>query len=225
MNDDVQNDAQQAEETAETSSVENQTDETTQEETQDDSTQASEKSVPYDRFQEVINSKNELKKEIEALKQQFAGIQQTKAENPAAPPDPQEAVIKQQLDKYLKDMGYVSRQELEQKEADRQLSQTIDSLSKKYNGQNGLPKFDRSKVLEYAQSNLIGNLEVAYKQMNEAAIIDNAIKQALGKSKGVKTETSDGSGSANVGTTQGDLIEAAQGGDKDALSTLIKRAL
>lgn len=225
MNEDVQIDAQQAEETAETSSVENQTEETTQDASQEDSNQTSDKSIPYDRFQEVINSKNELKKEIEALKQQMAGFQTKKEENPSAPSNPQEEVVKQQLDKYLKELGYVSKQELEQKEADRQLETHIESLSKKYDGKDGRPKFDKSKVLEYAQSNLIGNLEIAYKQMNEAALLDFAIKQAMGKTKGVKTEVSDGSGSAQVGTTQGDLIQAANSGDKDALATLIKRAL
>jgi hypothetical protein len=55
--------------------------------------------------------------------------------------------------------------------------------------------------------------------------MDFAIKQALGKTKGVKSEVSDGSGSQEVGTTQGDLKEAALSGDSDAMATLIKRAI
>lgn len=217
-------DVTQVEETTEASSAENQTDETIQEGTQDDSESTS-KTVPYERLQEVINSKNELKGEIDRLRAEFAQIQQNKVEKPTDPPNPQEETIKQQLDKYLKELGYVSKQELEQKEADRQLEQSINTLANKYNGKDGKPKFEKAKVLEFAQQNLIGNLEVAYKQMHEAELIDFAVKQALGKTKGVKSESSDGSGSTQIGTTQSDLVHAAQEGDSDALSTLIKRAL
>lgn len=224
MPEDMAQDVTQVEETTEASSAENQTDETIQEETQDDSGSTS-KTVPYERLQEVINSKNELKGEIDRLRAEFAKIQQNKVDSPTDPPNPQEETVKQQLNKYLKELGYVSKEELEQKEADRQLEQTIDSLSGKYNGKDGRPKFEKNKVLEYAQKNLIGNLEIAYKQMHEAELIDFAVKQALGKTKGVKSESSDGSGSTQVGTTQSDLLEAAKDGDSDAISTLIKRTL
>lgn len=215
-------DAQQVETTTETSSVENQTVETTQDAGQEDSETTS-KSVPYERFQEVISSKNELKKEIEALKAQFGEIQ--KAKTPDSPPNPQEEIVKQQLDKYLKDMGYVNKAELEQKEADQQLQNNIKALSEKYDGKDGRPKFDKSKAIEYAQKHLIGDLEIAYKQMHEAELIDFAIKQAMGKTKAVKTETSDGSGSADFGTSSSDLMNAAAKGDAEARMALIKRAL
>ena len=217
-------DVNQAETTAEAPSAENTTDMTTQDTDQGDSDSAS-KTVPYERFQEVISSKNELKQEIDNLKVQLGQIQETKAQTPTAPPNPQEEQIKGQLDKYLKELGYVSKQELEQKEADKELAQSIESLSKKYDGKNGLPKFDKTKAIEFAQKNLIGDLESAYKLMNEAAIMDNAIKAALGKTKGVRTEVSDGSGSADVGTSQTDLKNAAMSGDKDAMETLIRRSI
>lgn len=219
MTDEV-TDVTQAEPTAEAPSAENQTAETNQEATQDDS-EATSKSVPYERFQEVNNIKNELKSEIDKLKAQVA--QFPKAETPTAQPNPQEEQVKAQLDKYLKEMGYVSKAELEQKEADQKLVQTIDKLADKYNGQDGRPKFVKGKVLEFAQEHLIGDLETAYKAMHEAELLSHAVSVALGKTKGVKSESSDGSGSTQVGTTQSDLLSAAREGDKEALAALIKR--
>lgn len=208
-------DVQAVEETTETPSVETETT------TEVDSTEEV-KTVPYDRFREVIDERKSLEAKIAELESKVSSFKPT---TPATPPNPQEEVVKQQLDKYLKELGYVSKAELEQKEADKQLADTIGSLESKYDGKSGLPKFDRTKVLRFAQDNLIGNLEVAYKQMNEAAIMDFRIKEALGKTKGVKSEVSDGSGSSNVGTTDNDLKTAATRGDRDALQMLIKRTL
>ncbi len=216
-------DTTQAEDTAKAPSAENQTEETTQEETpQEDSNQPI-KTVPYERFKEVNSSKNELKEEIERLKSQLNEIQSAKT--PTTPPNPQEEQVKQQLDHYLKELGYVSKQELEQVEADRALQSTIQELEKKYDGKDGRPKFDRDEAIEFARKNLIGNLEIAYKQMHEAELMDYAIKKAMGKTKAVKSEKSDGSGSADVGTTQDDLYRSAMSGDEEALQTLIKRSI
>lgn len=206
-----------AEETAEAPSAENQTEETTQEETQADSTQG--KTVPYDRFSQVVKTKQQLEARVKEMEAQ---LQTPKMQNPS---NPEEEAVKQQLEKYLADLGYVKKAELDQKEADRQLEENIKSLASKYDGKDGRPKFDRTEVLEYAADNLIGNLEVAYKQMHEAELLDYAIKQAMGKTKGVKSEVSDGSGSSQIGTTQDDLKDAAAQGDEEALKTLIKRAL
>lgn len=218
-------DVTQAETTAEASSAANKTVETTQETPQENS-DSNPKTVPYERFSEVNNYKKELESKISALEAQIQSFKPATSEKPT---NPEEEVVKQQLDKYLKELGYVSKTELEQqerqKEADRQLENTISKLSSKYDGKDGRPKFDRSKVLSYAAENLIGNLEVAYKQMHEAELLDVAIKEALGKTKGVKTEVSDGSGKAGVSETDDDLLQAAKRGDSDALKTLIRRAI
>lgn len=219
----VSDDTTQAEETAEASSAENQTDETHQEESPQENSDQPVKTVPYERFKEVNSSKNELKKEIESLKSQLNEIQAEKTQS--TPPNPQEEQIKQQLDHYLKELGYVSKKELEQVEADRELQNTIQELEKKYNGKDGRPKFSRDETIDFARKNLIGNLEIAYKQMHEAELMDYAIKKAMGKTKAVRSEKSDGSGSADVGTTQDDLYRSAVSGDEDALHTLIKRSI
>ena len=218
-------DVTQAETTAEASSAETQTVETTQEATQDDS-QAQSQTVPYERLKEVIDSRKELESKIKDLEEQ---VKSFKPATPETPSNPQEEVVKEQLKKYLGELGYVSKAEIEaqekQKEDDRALQQTIKDLSTKYHGKDGRPKFDKNKVLEFASQNLIGNLEMAYKQMHEAELLDFALKQALGKTKGVQSEVSDGSGKSQVGTTQEDLMTAARSGDSSAIQTLLKRAL
>lgn len=209
-------DVQAVEETTEAPSTETET-------TQDtEVTQESEaKTVPYDRLREVIDERNEIKNKLAELEAKV----NSKPSEPIAPADPQREAVKQEFKKIATELGFVSKEELEQKDADKQLADTMSSLESKYDGKNGLPKFDRTKALRFAQENLIGNLEVAYKAMNESAIMDLRIKEALGKTKGVKSEVSDGSGSSNIGTTDNDLKSAASRGDRDALSALIKRAL
>lgn len=211
---DVQVDStEQAETTAEASSAENQTEVATQEATPEKRQPT--KVVPYDRFESVVKTKQQLEAELAELR----------ANRGTEQPFNQEQVIKQQLDKYLSDMGYVKKEVLEEKEADRKLEESIKSLSQKYDGKDGRPKFDREKALQYAADNLIGNLEVAYKQMHEAELLDYAIKQATGRIKPTKTEVSDGSGSSQIGETQNDLLSSAKAGDEDAMRTLIKRAI
>lgn len=210
------NDVTQEETTSETPSVENETTETTQEETQEDSKVS--KTVPYERFSEVNNKLKEYERKTAEMEEKFNKVSPT-------PANPQEEIIKQQFKKIADELGYVSKTELEQKEASKALQQTVKDLQAKYDGKDGRPKFDYQKTLDYAEKNLLGNLEVAYKAMNEPQLMDWAIKAALGKTKGVKSEVSDGSGSSEIGTTQGDLLNAAAKGDSDAISTLIKRTL
>ena len=201
-------------ETAEVSSTENETAETTEVETPEESKVS--KTVPYERFAEVNNNY----KKMEA---RLAEIESKREETKVV--DPQEAVVKTQLDKYLKEMGYISKEDLARQEADKALQNQVETLKSKYDGKDGKPKFKYEDVLDYAEKNLIGNLEIAYQQKHQAELIDFAVKQALGKTKGVKSEVSDGSGSQEVGTTQGDLREAALSGDSDAMKALIKRSI
>jgi hypothetical protein len=215
MADEAQDVIENAEPTAETSSVENETAEVETEAKAEEETKAS-KTVPYERFAEVNNNYKKMEArlaEIEAKREETKVV------------DPQEQVVKTQLDKYLKEMGYVSKEDLARQDADKALQDQVKNLQSKYDGKDGKPKFKYEDVLDYAEQNLIGNLEIAYKQKHEAELMDFAIKQALGKTKGVKSEVSDGSGSQEVGTTQGDLKEAALSGDEDARRTLIKRAI
>lgn len=225
MSDDVMQNGVNTQEATEASPAENQPSNT--QEAQADQPASSEndkvsQSVPYERFSEINNKNKELEKQIEELRAEMLATKQPAQPEPQLDPDQQRQ--EQEIREQLKKMGFISKDEIEQIEADRQLQNTLSNLESKYNGQDGRPKFNRREVLEYASKHQIGSVEGAYKLMHQDALIDYAIKQAQGKVKPVKSETSDGSGSAEAGTTRQDLVKAAQKGDKSSIRDLIKRA-
>lgn len=175
------------------------------------------KTVPYERFKEV----NERVKTISKLEEKIAELEGKLTPKPEA--DPQQEQAKQ----YLKTLGFVSKddveRELRQREEDHKVEAELSRLEKEWNGTNGRPKFDRKQVIDYCLKNGIGNPEVGFKALKEQDLINWHIEQAIAKSKGIKTEASDGSGSSQVGVTSDDLREAAMKGDRTALRTLIKR--
>lgn len=144
-------------------------------------------------------------------------------QNPATAPDSQTEAIKAQI----KAMGFVSQEEinakLEEKEQDARVDRELSTLESKYDGKDGRPKFDRTKVLHFAVDNGIAKAEIAYKALHDKELTDWAIQQAVTKTRGIKTEGSDGSGSSQVGTTNEDLRAAIAKGDRSAVRTLIKR--
>lgn len=172
-----------------------------------------EQAVPYSRFKEVNDRVKQMEAQLEAIN------------NNAPKPEvnPQAEQIKAQL----KEMGFVSKEEVEtelrrQKE-DAVLASELAQLEQRYDGKDGRPKFAREKIVQFALDKQIGDLEAAYKLMNEKALIDHAIKSAVSKTGGVKSEASDGSSTAEAGTTDADLREAIGKGDKAAQRMLLKR--
>lgn len=207
-------DVQPAETTAPESSPENETTTTEAVETTAPVEDAKAEAVPeQNRWAERARK---AEKELETLRKQ------QEAAN-APQPDPSQEAVKAQL----KALGFITREEqeaeLQRREQDSRVERELDSLSTKYNGKDGRPKFDRAKVLQYAVDNGIANAEVAYKAMHEQQLTDWAIQQAVTKTRGVKTEGSDGSGSSQVGVTTDDLKEGIRKGDRASLKTLIRR--
>lgn len=189
--------------------------ETTSESTTEDATPT--ENVPYSRFKEVIEERN-------ALRQKVGQGQETQTPQPSAA-NPQLETVKQQL----KELGFVTKEEqeaeLRRQQEDIRVESQLNNLAEKYNGKDGRPKFDREKVLEYAINHQIADVEAAYKQLNEAKIIDWHVKQALAGKKSVKTESSDGSGSAQSGVSDEDLKSEVSKGNKSALSAYLKRRI
>jgi hypothetical protein len=80
----------------------------------------------------------------------------------------------------------------QKKAQDEAFTNRLDELDKKYPGGNGLPKFDRVKVLAAMQEpgNGIFDPEWKFRQLHEPDFMDFAIKQAMkGKSGDVTTES------------------------------------
>lgn len=132
------------------------------------------------------------------------------------PPDVKEAVIKivePMFAKTLADIEEANRQkeeEARQEAADKQFKAGLDDLSKKYDGKNpdyvGIPKFDRSQVLEAmkAPDNKIFDPELKFMDMHKAKFLDLEIKKALKQQRGGnRTEATGATSGADRGTSGG----------------------
>lgn len=207
------NDVTPAETTAPESSTENETTTTEAVETAPVEDAKADSVPEQNRWAERARK---AEKELEALRKEREAANQPQ-------PDPNQDAVKAQL----KALGFITKEEqeaeLRRRDEDARVERELDSLSTRYDGRDGRPKFDKTKVLEYAVENGIANAEVAYKAMNEKALTDWAIQQAVTKTRGVKTEGSDGSGSTQVGVTTEDLKEGIRKGDRSSLRTLIRR--
>lgn len=182
-----------------------------------------EDNVPYSRFKQVIEERNELKRRVEGG--QVAS--QATMQQPQVPSVDNAQM--EQIKAQLKSLGFITKEEqeaeLQRVNQDIAVENQLSSLSQTYNGKDGRPKFNREKVLEYAINHQIADIEVAYKQLNEKALIDWHIQQATSGKKAIKSEASDGSGSSQSGTTDEDLKEAVSKGNKSALSAYLKRRI
>jgi hypothetical protein len=81
-------------------------------------------------------------------------------------------------------------------EEDFNMKEKLQELEDKYDGSDGKPAFDRVKVLSYGRENNIGDPEVIYKIINEEALDEWKIKNAVSrKPKATYAEKSGGVGS------------------------------
>ncbi len=146
-----------------------------------------------------------------------------KVEQSTQPSDPQSQAVKEQL----RQMGFITREEqeaeLKRRDEDSRVQSELSRLESTFDGKDGRPKFDRQEIIDFALEKQIGDLEAAYWAKHREELIDWYIKTASSKTKGVKTEASDGSGSSEAGTTDSDLKDAIGKGSRDALRTYLKR--
>lgn len=169
--------------------------EISQDDTEDSSLEEESKTVPYERFKEV----NEQAKRARELEAQVAELKAKaevldrfeKAFKPEAPKDPR----LEQADKTLRDMGYVRKEDVDKLVEDRiQASRVEDAfmsqiseLEKKYDGKNGLPKFDPKEVAKfmdenpfYKDANGYPDVEKTFKAMYLDEFADGTAKQKRG---------------------------------------------
>ena len=221
------------EETAEQTVTDTSVGEQTSEETTDEADTladgtTTDKPVPYSQFREANEKALAAERKAEEAEGKLRDLE-AKADTggyDVAKDPAYQAQIQQQTEQ-LKQMGFVTKAdqevELKRRDEDAQVQRELDGLESRYDGSDGRPKFARDKVLDFALSKQIGDLDSAYKILNEKKLIDWQIKQASSKSKGFKTETSTGTGSTQAGTTEKDLKDAIEKGDKNALQSYLKR--
>jgi ribosomal protein L17 len=107
------------------------------------------------------------------------------------------------------------RDEAEARKAqDAALRSKFDNAEKKYDGKNGYPKFERTKVTNYMLENEVYDPERAYLLMNQSAIIDAEVRKAM---KGGKAST-ESTGSPTPRKPQGDSPKTWEEAAKRATS-------
>lgn len=224
-----------AEETATDSSNGEETEQDVSDKTETlaDGTKAN-KPVPYSRFKAKDTALAEAKARIEELESSAGATseQETLTPEQESKLTPQQKAQYSVLKEQLKGLGFVTKDDyeagLQQTKSDANLEREIDGLSREFDGKDGRPKFGRKKVLDFAYENGIANLRMAYKLLNESKLTDWSIKTASSKTKGIKSETSTGSGSTQSATSDDDLkqtIAKSGGANKQALGTYLKRRI
>jgi len=105
-------------------------------------------------------------------------------------PDVKEAIMKI-VEPQIKQALQAKEQESLQVQKEKAFENELGDLEKKWDGKNGLPKFDRAKVISAMQdpNNRIFDPESKFRQMHEKEFTDHLIESALKKGKGgLKTE-------------------------------------
>lgn len=159
---------------------------------EDEGSSEDQKAIPYDRFKQKVEEVNQLKSEYEALKAKAEVLDRLQESlKPQEPQDP----IKQRAEAQLKEMGYVKatdvealvEQRLERARVEDSFMSQVAELQKKYDGSNGLPKFDPQKVAEWMDSNPyfkdgrgLPDLEKTFKVMYQDEFVDGMVKQKRG---------------------------------------------
>jgi hypothetical protein len=162
--------------------------------------------------EDVLNEYNKLLPEFTKKSQKLAEIERqsteakAKAEDEARKaasesdltkdldPSVREAII-QIVKPLFQDYDKHKSEESLKEQQDKQFEAELKSLEVKFDGKNGLPKFDRTRVLEAMQAdgNRIFDPETMYQKLHEKEYTDNMIKQALTQKGGGNNLESTGS--------------------------------
>lgn len=180
------------------------------------------KAIPYDRFKQKVEEVNKLKSEFEAMKAKAEVLE--KLEQALKPQEPQDPV-RQRAEQQLKEMGYVKAEDVQgmvsqavqQARVEDSFMQQVAALEKKYDGSNGLPKFDPEQLAEWMDNNPyikdrrgLPDLEETYKLVHKDAYIDAMVKQKKGTAYSEKPGKPM---AAREDTSAADLEEAKKTGD------------
>lgn len=149
----------------------------------------------YESPEEALEAAKNLEVDYTKKSQRLSELEK------AAPPkkeeefDPEDEKVADQLYSIIKKKhGLLTREEVEESKQLEDIDRTFKSLEKTYKGEDGLPKFNTGKVLQYMKDNgYPPNLaEDAFKKMNEKEFLAYAIKKANESKGGYNTETTKG---------------------------------
>jgi len=145
------------------------------------------RSIPYERFEEVIRERNEAREKALLLDklQQDPTIAQAFLKN--VPREEVDPVIAE-ADRKIQELGYVRKQDvalmieqvIAEKEFIREFGNKLNSLSEKYNGSDGKPKFEPEEIVKFMDEYGIKDPEMAYELKYKEELADVRAKAKRG---------------------------------------------
>jgi hypothetical protein len=127
-----------------------------------------------DQVQELAKDYDRLGRQYAPLVQQLQELQ-ARLEQQHKPQVP-ESINDPETVEYLRKLGFVSKQELEQMREEEKLEEYLTALESEYDGSDGRPKFDRIAVLDFCVRNGIANPEAGYKLLYEKELEEWRLK-------------------------------------------------
>jgi len=127
-----------------------------------------------DQVQELAKDYDRLGRQYAPLVQQLQELQ-ARLEQQQKPQVP-ESINDPETVEYLRKLGFVSKQELEQMREEEKLEEYLTALESEYDGSDGRPKFDRIAVLDFCVRNGIANPEAGYKLLYEKELEEWRLK-------------------------------------------------
>jgi hypothetical protein len=126
-----------------------------------------------DQVQELAKDYDRLGRQYAPLVQQLQELQtRLEQQNPRV----SEPINDPETMEYLRKLGFVSRQELEQMREEERLEEYLTALENEYDGSDGRPKFDRVAVLKFCVDNGIASPEAGYKLLYEKELREWELK-------------------------------------------------
>lgn len=138
-----------------------------------------EQTVPFTRFQEVNDKAKTAEERAAQLESELASLKEQQIQTPEDDVEPDTLEL---IKKANAKLGYVSKEELDAREARIQVQSDINELTSHYKD-SGIP-FDGKKVIEYAKANGMPlgskkSLDAVYKEMNFDTIVETQRKAAI----------------------------------------------
>ncbi len=133
----------------------------------------------HPRFKDVLTRAKTAEEKADALEARLQELENQKTETRTTNEDDlteEERISLEKIERNLAKRGFVTQESLRV----QQSANTLKNLGDKYDGKNGLPKFDRTDVVTYAKSKGFGdNYEAAYRDMHFDTILEQeAIKRS-----------------------------------------------
>lgn len=143
-----------------------------------------EQMVPKSRMDDYRVKAETYEKELATLREKAQVLDRLEG---AFKPQVQADPVRQEADAALREMGYARIEDvqqmvqsiIEQKEMIRDFGSKIETLSAKYDGSKGEPKFVPEEVAKFMDDEGIKDPEKAYKLMHEDALADLKIKSKM----------------------------------------------